>query len=397
MLRLTLIFCTVQLTALSGSLTYQTLIPQFMPLWSMTNTEAAWIASASYVTYAISAPVLVTLTDKIDARSIVLCFLFVGAASAVGFALTAQGFWSGLFWRALTGIAIAGTYMPGLKALTDRLDETNRGRYQSFFTASFSLGSGLSMLIAATFADHFGWRAAFWASGVTTLCGACLLWSSVMPKQPHRVQSQQRLFDYRPILRDRSVMRFVFAYAGHSWELFAFRTWLTAFLTAAAIAAGSDISTAAIGLIAMALTTAGLPASIMGNELATRFGRIPSLVIMMTCSGLLAAFIGFAIGLPFWLIIAAMAVYSCLVMGDSAAITVGTLAQAPADRRGAVIAVQTLIASIMAMISPLAVGLSLDMFGSDSNIGWGAAFALSGAGVIAGALLLGLAGPKKEK
>lgn len=396
MLRLTLLFCTIQLMALSASLTYQTLIPQFTKLWALSNTQAAWIASASYVAYAMSAPILVTLTDRIDAKRVLLTFLLLGSIASFGFALTADGFWSALFWRALTGVAIAGTYMPGLKALTDRLDDSNRGRYQAYYTASFSLGSGLSMLLAASMADYLGWRAAFWASGMTGLVGAWLVWWTVAAQMPAACSTTARLFDYRPILKDRSVMRYVAAYAGHSWELFAFRTWITAFLTAAAIASGTDIATTTIGLIAMALTSAGLPASILGNELASKVGRVPVLVAVMTLSGLLAGIIGFLIGLPFWLIVLAMSVYAMLVMADSAAITVGTLANAPAERRGAVIAVQTMLASLMAMISPLAVGLSLDMFGSDTAMGWGVAFLASGIGILAGAFALAWIRPSRS-
>jgi hypothetical protein len=34
----------------------------------------------------------------------------------------ANGFWSALLLRALAGVGWAGAYMPGLKAIADRLD-----------------------------------------------------------------------------------------------------------------------------------------------------------------------------------------------------------------------------------------------------------------------------------
>jgi hypothetical protein len=59
----------------------------------------------------------------------------------LGFALTAEGFWSALLWRLLSGVGLAGTYMPGLKALVDRISAERQPRWISHYTASFSLGT----------------------------------------------------------------------------------------------------------------------------------------------------------------------------------------------------------------------------------------------------------------
>ena len=45
----------------------------------------------------------------------------------------------------------------------------------------------------------------------------------------------------------------------------------------------------------------GLPASILGNEAATRFGRRRFLIGIMTGSAALACVVGFSAALPFWL------------------------------------------------------------------------------------------------
>lgn len=58
-------------------------------------------------------PELVGLTDRVDARR-----TYVGSASLMavanfGFAAAAEGFWSAMVLRALSGVAVAGTCMPG--------------------------------------------------------------------------------------------------------------------------------------------------------------------------------------------------------------------------------------------------------------------------------------------
>ena len=114
-IRLTALLCVVQLLVMTGSLTFQALIPVFIGEWQLSNAQAAWIGGASYVGYALAAPTLVALTDHLDARRIVICACLLGAVGGLGFAFAADGFWSAMAWRFVTGIAIAGNplTMPG--------------------------------------------------------------------------------------------------------------------------------------------------------------------------------------------------------------------------------------------------------------------------------------------
>ena len=386
-LRLTALLCVVQLLVMTSSLTFQALIPLFIAEWQLSNTQAAWIGGASYVGYALAAPTLVALTDRLDARRIVICACLLGAIGGLGFALAAGGFWSAIAWRFLTGIAIAGSYMPGLKALTDRLPEgPASGRPQALYSATFSLASAMSLLAAGLLTQAMGWRAAFAATGVTAL-----LASGLMVALPARTPADSagdgnmttRIY---AVLRDRPAMRYIAAYTAHSWEMFAFRTWIVAFLTFAA-SANDTGGTVLVSVIATLLVLAGLPAGLLGNELAARTDRRHGVAVLM----LAAAFMGVATGLATsqsFVFVAALAIaYGALLMADNSAILVGTIQSTPAERRGAAIAIQTFLAAFMALVSPLAVGGVLDGFGSGQRA-WTMAFLVMALGPIAGAIVL---------
>ena len=383
-LRLTLLLCAMQVLALAGWLSFQALIPMFRQLWDLTNAEAGWIAAISYLTYATFAPLLTALTDRIDARRVVIAACGVSFLAAIGFGLLADGFWSAVLFRALTGIGVAGSYMPGLKALSDRLEPSGQGRFQSFYTASFSLGSALSLYATAYLADLLGWRGAFSGVGLLALSAGLLALLSLRPKPPPMAPGARVLFDPRPVLRDRRALAYILAYAGHAFEMAAFRTWIVAFLLFAGAASGRPVEAATAAGIATALVMIGLPASIAGNELASRLSRPLVLSAIMSASAAFALLLGSAAGLAFPLVVAIAAVYACLVMADSAAITVGTLAQAAPERRGTAIATQTALASVMAMASPLLVGYALDWAGDGEPTGWVLGFAIMGLGVLAG-------------
>ena len=54
--------------------------------WSLSHTEAGWVTSILYAGYAMSVPVLVTLTDQIDLKPIYLLGVAIITVAAAGFA-----------------------------------------------------------------------------------------------------------------------------------------------------------------------------------------------------------------------------------------------------------------------------------------------------------------------
>src|SRR5258708_29478716 len=93
-----------------------------MRRWSLSNSEAGWITSAFYATYMVSVPVLVTLTDRIDAKRVYLFGVACSVLAHAAFGALADGFWSALALRRLAGIGWARTYMSSLKLLADQVD-----------------------------------------------------------------------------------------------------------------------------------------------------------------------------------------------------------------------------------------------------------------------------------
>ena len=95
----------------------------------------------------VSVPILLTLSDRIDPKRI---YLFGVAATITGhllFATYADGFWSALITRALTGMGWAGTYMTGLKLLADRVDPQTMSRATASHAASIGISGALSFAV----------------------------------------------------------------------------------------------------------------------------------------------------------------------------------------------------------------------------------------------------------
>ena len=387
------LLCLTQVLGMLSNATFPALIPVFQPLWSLSNTEAGWVSGIYYAGYTAAVPVLVTLTDRVDARRIYLLSCLLGGLAALGFALFAEGFWSAMVLRFFGGISLAGTYMVGLKLLSDRLPEKGRARSVAIYTAHFGIGASLSVLVAGEVAALAGWSWAFAVSGLGSFAALLLIALCVRPlaRRPAEL-SPAAVFDFRPVVRNRLALAYTLGYAAHIWELFGFRAWLVAFLVFVfaqqpSLAAGDWTPTQ----VATVLLLLGLPASILGNEVATALGRRRIVSLVMIGSGALALVLGFIAGAPLWLLAAVLLVYAVLIMADSGALTAGAVIAAAPERRGAAMALHALLGFGSGFLSPLAFGVVLDLAGgAGAGLAWGLAFALLGLGVLTGPVILAL-------
>jgi predicted MFS family arabinose efflux permease len=380
--------CAAEVLTMVGVFSFPALLPSFVAEWSLTGAEAGWISGATFAGYALAVPFLAALTDRVDAKLVYLAGALFAAVSVMGFALAADGFWTAFAWRLLGGVGLAGTYMPGLKALMDRTSGARQPRWISYYTASFSLGTSGSFLMTGAMAGAFGWRAAFGLAAATA-AAAFLLVAFILPSvRPVPPEHKNNPFDFGEVLRNRAAMAYVFGYSSHTWELFGARSWMVAFLSwvLASQPGASGPSPTAVATIGALLA---MVASVVGADMAVRFDRRRLCILAMLGSGALAAVIGFCSGLPYGAVAALMLLYSMLIQVDSAALTTGALLAAAPDRRGATLSVHSLLGFSAGFIGPLAFGIVLDRAGgANTGLAWGLAFASLGAVAALGPLAL---------
>jgi predicted MFS family arabinose efflux permease len=349
-------------------------MPQhLMPLWDLSGAQAGMMASAFAFGYMLAVPVLTTLTDRIDARLILLVGSAATALATLAFGLFADGLWSATAIWGLAGIGFAGAYMPGLKALTDRLPPGDASRSITLYTSSFSLGVGLSFLVCQLAAVLIS------GLGPFVMVSACLGMPAVKP-----LRAERRLLDFGPVLRNRSAMGYVLGYGAHCFELYGIRTWVVAFWT---FVAARHPSSSVLGPVAVsvAFSLLAMPASILGNEAAMRYGRHRALTVLMIASAIVATVIGLSIDAAPLLLLALLFVYAFTVPADSGALTSGMTMSAVPSHKGATMAMHTTVGFGLSALGAWGAGLTLDLAGGPGSAsGWLAMFLL-----LAGSILLG--------
>ena len=385
-----IILIAAHIFSMLGFSTYPALLPELQGEWRISNAEAGIIGSFFFAGYIASVSAWTALTDRIDGRYVYAAGSVLAVAGCAGFGLIAEGFVGACAFQALLGAGIAGTYMPGLRLLSDVVHGPAQSRYIAFYTSFFGIGAALSFALAGVIAPLWGWRAAFVLSAVGSVISGILVFASLPAKQPAG-STHSILFPlaaWRKVLANRAAAGYMLGYGVHCLELFGSRGWMVAFLSFAGglgAAGGAPWGPAAIAAV---VNLCAVPASILGNEMALRIGRRPWILIVMTTSSLTGIAVAFSAPLHWAFVVALLMLYAMLVMAESATLTAGLVAAAPAELRGAAMGLYSLVGFGGGMLGPALFGAALDLAGGQASLfAWACGYAAIGAGCLCAPLV----------
>jgi MFS family permease len=354
------ILCLAEMLTMTGVSTYAALLPVLRAEWHATNTLAGTISGAFFGGYMVAVPLLASLTDRVPARRVYVASCGALAAGAVAFAFASRPI-AAIGAQAVLGAGLAGTYMPGLKELSDRVSGPRQGRAIAFYTSTFGVGNSLSLWMAGALHAAYGWRAAFAAAAAGPIAAAAVIALALPPRPRGMSRSGGHAQLFGTVLRVRGIRHYVITYTAHCCELFAVRSWVVAFLTHAAPGVPVSAPTIAAGLNLL-----GPPASIGGNEIAA--GRRVRIVrLIMASSAVLAVATGLTAGSRPAIVLTVLAVYILAVIADSAAMTAGLIEASPPDARGTAMAVYSFFGFGGAFVGPIVFGALLDAGGGESS------------------------------
>ena len=372
-----------QTCALLGFACYAVVLTTLQEEWHLSNLQSGLIASAFFFGYMLMVPLATALTDRVDAKKVYLIGGLSATCGLLGMSLFAYNFWTALIFMALNGAGLAGTYMPGLKILSDRIKTGELSRHIAFYTAFFGIGTGFSYLCSGWILDGLGWRYVFGiiALGPFTALMIVLLFIPALTHEKWHGPIRIRLHDifpvdkWRLVLQDKTASGFIFGYTVHSIELFASRSWIVAFFGFCAIVTGDPFLLTATTLAGV-INFFGVPASIIGNEIALRIGRQKWIFFVMLSSAVCGVALASSTGQSWWLIVALAVGHTIFIMADSATLTAGLVVSAQENIKGAAMGLHSLMGFGGGLLGPAIFGFVLDLTGSRaSQMSWVWAYA----------------------
>src|SRR3954453_13457825 len=115
---LVIAMCLGQVGNLLPHVAVPSVMPQYlMPLWSLSGSQAGFMARAFAVGYMVAVPLLTTLTDRIDARIILLAGSAVSALATLAFGVFAGGLWSATATWFVAGVRVCRRVYAGIESV----------------------------------------------------------------------------------------------------------------------------------------------------------------------------------------------------------------------------------------------------------------------------------------
>jgi MFS family permease len=386
--------CLCEMATMLVFLNYTAILPLLQAEWGMRHGEAGIVFSAYHACYLVAVLVLASLTDRMDTRTIYLVSAVWAGLSGLAFPFFAQGFLSAAVLRALAGIGLAGTYVPGMRLVAQRFGTERRGLAIACYASAFGVGSAASLFVAGQLARIAGWRLAMGLTGLGPLLAALLAALVLAPAPPPILTGRGQLLDVR-VFRNRPALWMIAGYCAHNWELFGMRAWLPPFLAAVLVHRGATLVEAsglAASWTAVALLV-GSASNVAGGWASDRWGRVRVIVLAQLCSAAFSLGIGWFFHAPLWLILGVVILYNVFATSDSGALSTGVTELAEPSLLGATLAVQSCLGFLAAAVAPTAMGFVLDALQRGdggtavaSPWQWGPAFAVLGLGVLMGPL-----------
>ena len=374
---------------------YSALLPILQKEWGLTNAQAGWIFSSYQIGYILAVVFLTSLTDYTHPRYIyVLTALWAGVFGIL-FSLWAKGFQSALILRTLTGIGLAGTYMPGLRMVSERFPSRERGRAVGIYVGFFSLGISLSLFLTGFIHSLLSWRWALFLTSLGPIGGAVVAWLGLGHMAAEKKEQEE--VSVGEVLRNRSALLMIGGYVAHMWEMYGMRGWTVAFLTACLLTARADLQRAVSlsAVIGGLVVLAGAISNALGGFLSDRYGREKTVIVVMIGSGLISLIIGWTRTFPFPLILILFILYGFAVTGESSVLSTGVTELALPGGLGRTMALQSVLGFGAASISPILFGYILDLTNPSDELAklgyvanWGWAFAVLGIGGLTGPLFM---------
>lgn len=351
--RALLLIAAAVLLAMSLWFTASAVSPQLAARWALGDSTTGWLTAVVQLGFvagtALSA--VLNLADIWPARR-----FFAGAALAGAIVnamlLFAPGFESALALRFATGVALAGVYPPAMKMVATWYRD-RRGFAIGVVIGALTLGKAAPYLVNAL----AGGRLRPVILGTSLAAGAAAVVVAI------GYRDGPFAFDRRPfswslareVLAQREWRLATGGYLGHMWELYAFWTWIAAFLAASgelrAAAGHGTPGTRVAGMLAYGAIAIGAVGCVWGGLVADRIGQARLVVRALVASGGCALLAAVAFGRSYWLLVPLTWAWGFWVIADSAQFSTLVTRSVPSHAVGTALTLQTSLGFLLTMAS----------------------------------------------
>jgi MFS family permease len=373
------VLAIAELLGMSLWFTASAVSPQLAPRWDLGPSETAWLTGIVQLGFVCgtAAVAVLNISDLVPARYLFAISALLAAAANL-LLLRVDGYDAALGCRFATGVALAGVYPPAMKMTATWFHE-RRGLAIGIVVGALTLGKATPYLVNTIAGGNVTAVVLATSAGAAIAALLVLAWYH---DGPHA-------FERRPfawslvgeVVREREWRLATGGYLGHMWELYAFWTWIAAFLTAsqAARSAVEGVATAKlVGLIGYGAIGIGALGCVWGGWIADRIGQAKLVTGALAASGACALLAAGAFGKPLLLMATLAWAWGFWVIADSAQFSTLVTRSVPSHAVGTALTLQTSLGFLLTMGSIQLVPLVV------ARVGWPIAMAILALGPAVG-------------
>jgi MFS family permease len=197
--------------------------------------QAGSYMTAFYIGYVVTQIPGGFLIDRYGYRKVLLaCFSILGLFTLL--TGVAPSYQMGLATRVITGIGSGAIFSAGIVVINDWFPENKRGLANGIFMTSTSLAVALVNLYVPTVANGFGWRSAFYVSGILPLIALVIAFfflkefTPISQKIKEGTRNKVSGRDILTLFKNKNLMLTGLAGFGGQWATTATATWANSYL-----------------------------------------------------------------------------------------------------------------------------------------------------------------------
>jgi len=351
--RILALLASAELLGMSLWLLGSAIGPMLAGPWSLTTAQVGWLTTVTQLGFVAgtATSAVLNLADSMPARRLFAVAAVCGALVNIPLAFT-ESYGMALLSRFVTGACLAGVYPPAMK-MASTWFRARRGVAVGTIVGALTVGKAMPYLAQS-------WPGAT-AQGVTlgataaALVAAAIVWFTYRDGPypfPPRPFSWARAGE---VVRERRWRLATGGYLGHMAELYAFWTWIPAFLIASdaarAVRTGIAAQPRVASMLAFGVIAVGGAGCIWGGLVADRIGRERLVTIAMALSGACALAIGLAWGHSWWILAPLALVWGFFVIADSAQFSVLVTESVPPHAVGTALMLQVSLGFLLTTIT----------------------------------------------
>lgn len=252
-------------------------LPQISTDLAVSAAATGQLITAFAVAFAIGAPLLAVLTDRLPRRAVIVAALAVFALANAAAAL-APGYWPLLLARVAAALAAALVASAAFALAAGNAPDGKQGHYLSVVTVGLTAALFTGVPVGTWLGGAYGWRATFWLlAGVGAIVAAAVAASA--PAMPGTTPTPlaERLAPLRalPVAR---LMATTFLCGSGGLMFYSYLGPLTAAL--------ADDSYQTLSLILLLVGVTGVGAVFLGGRLTDAWGPRPARLLVIGGHGI---------------------------------------------------------------------------------------------------------------